>query len=171
MPANDPITTPRETGPAVVREPGWGEPDELRYRPIESYGLIGDLRTAALVGRDGAIDWFCPGRFDAPSLFASVLDADIGGSFRIAPAVPCASKQLYLPDTAILLTRFFSLVNKCGNFDSGYIINFKGYFTPGRNHVAYCSAMFEWIRIVLQQLCLWGYIHGIIIVSSFLNND
>ncbi len=108
MPADEPITAARERGPTVVKEPGWGEPDELRYRPIESYGLIGDLRTAALVGRDGSIDWFCPGRFDAPSLFASVLDADIGGSFRIAPAAPCASKQLYLPDTAILLTRFFS---------------------------------------------------------------
>ena len=95
-------------GAGAVRERGWGEPDEPRYRPIESYGLIGDLRTAALVGRDGSIDWFCPGRFDAPSLFAAVLDADIGGSFRIAPAVPCSSKQLYLPDTATLLTRFYS---------------------------------------------------------------
>lgn len=89
-------------------ESGWARRGEPRYRPIESYGLIGDLRTAALVGRDGAIDWFCPGRFDAPSLFAALLDADAGGSFRIAPARPCASKQLYLPDTAILLTRFFS---------------------------------------------------------------
>lgn len=86
----------------------WGEPHEPRYRPISSYGLIGDLRTAALVGRDGAIDWFCPQRFDAPSLFAAILDADIGGAFRVAPAVPCSSKQLYLPDTAVLLTRFLS---------------------------------------------------------------
>lgn len=108
MPADDPTTALRSDGPAVVHEPGWGEPDEPRYRPIESYGLIGDLRTAALVGRDGSIDWFCPRRFDAPSLFAEILDADIGGSFRIAPAIPCSSKQLYLPDTAILLTRFFS---------------------------------------------------------------
>ena len=83
----------------VVDEPGWGG-DEPRYRPIESYGLIGDLRTAALVGRDGSIDWFCPRRFDAPSLFAAILDADIGGCFRIAPTIPCSSKQLYLPDTA-----------------------------------------------------------------------
>jgi GH15 family glucan-1,4-alpha-glucosidase len=60
------------------------------------------------VGRDGAIDWFCPGRFEAPSLFAAILDADRGGSFRVAPTVPCASKQLYLPDTAVLLTRFYS---------------------------------------------------------------
>jgi GH15 family glucan-1,4-alpha-glucosidase len=92
----------------TIDEPGWGDPQEARYRPIESYGLIGDLRTAALVGRDGSIDWFCPGRFDAPSLFAAILDADAGGSFRIAPAAPCSSKQLYLPDTAVLLTRFFS---------------------------------------------------------------
>jgi GH15 family glucan-1,4-alpha-glucosidase len=97
-----------ERAPRVVREPGWGGPDEPRYRPIESYGLIGDMRTAALVGRDGSIDWFCPGRFDAASTFAAVLDADIGGSFRVAPAVPCSSKQLYLPDTAILLTRFYT---------------------------------------------------------------
>jgi GH15 family glucan-1,4-alpha-glucosidase len=92
----------------AVDEPGWGDPREPRYRPIESYGLIGDLRTAALVGRDGSIDWFCPGRFDGPSLFAAILDADAGGSFRIAPAVPSSSKQMYLPDTAALLTRFFT---------------------------------------------------------------
>ena len=97
------------TEPAIaVDEPGWGDPHEPRYKPIESYGLIGDLRTAALVGRDGSIDWFCPRRFDGPSLFAAILDADAGGSFRVAPALPCPSKQLYLPDTAVLLTRFFS---------------------------------------------------------------
>jgi GH15 family glucan-1,4-alpha-glucosidase len=97
------------TEPAIrVEEPGWGDPREPRYKPIESYGLIGDVRTAALVGGDGSIDWFCPGRFDAPSIFAAILDADVGGSYRIAPASPSASKQLYLPDTAALLTRFFT---------------------------------------------------------------
>jgi GH15 family glucan-1,4-alpha-glucosidase len=108
VPVDDPLRTPASGGPHTIRDAGWGGPDEPRYRPIESYGLIGDLRTAALVGRDGSIDWFCPGRFDAPSLFAAILDADIGGSFRIAPTIPCSSKQLYLPDSAILLTRFFS---------------------------------------------------------------
>ncbi|MBJ7454887.1 MAG: glycoside hydrolase family 15 protein [Thermoleophilia bacterium] len=108
MTVGEPLPTTAAAGPGTVREPGWGEPGEPRYKPIESYGLIGDLRTAALVGRDGAIDWFCPGRFDAPSLFAAILDAGIGGSFRVAPEIPCPSKQLYLPDTAILLTRFFS---------------------------------------------------------------
>jgi GH15 family glucan-1,4-alpha-glucosidase len=92
----------------AVDEAGWGDRGEPRYRPIESYGLIGDLRTAALGGRDGSIDWFCPGRFDAPSMFAAILDADVGGRFRVAPALPCSSKQLYLPDTAALLTRFFT---------------------------------------------------------------
>jgi GH15 family glucan-1,4-alpha-glucosidase len=107
--AVDPAQTARRpVGPIVASEAGWGRPAEQRYRPIESYGLIGDLRTAALVGSDGSIDWFCPGRFDSPSVFAAILDADRGGSFRIAPTIPCASKQLYLPDTAILLTRFYS---------------------------------------------------------------
>ena len=89
-------------------EGGWGGPYEPRYRPIESYGLIGDLRTAALVGVDGSIDWFCPRRFDAPSLFGAILDADSGGAFRIAPTSPVPSKQMYLPDTAVLVTRFYS---------------------------------------------------------------
>lgn len=108
MTVGEPPPTPAAAGMGTVREPGWGEPDEPRYRPIESYGLIGDLRTAALVGRDGSIDWFCPRRFDSPSIFAAILDADIGGHFRIAPEIPCSSKQLYLPDTAVLLTRFLS---------------------------------------------------------------
>jgi GH15 family glucan-1,4-alpha-glucosidase len=55
------------------------------YLPIENHGVIGDLRSAALVGRDGTIDWFCPLRFDAPSVFAAILDADHGGLFRISP--------------------------------------------------------------------------------------
>jgi GH15 family glucan-1,4-alpha-glucosidase len=103
-----PATAPPGPGPAVTAEGGWGGPYEPRYRPIESYGLVGDMRTAALVGRDGSIDWFCPGRFDAPSIFAALLDADRGGAFRIAPTAPVPSKQMYLPDTAVLVTRFYS---------------------------------------------------------------
>jgi GH15 family glucan-1,4-alpha-glucosidase len=106
---DDPVTiAPAAEGPAVTSEPGWERSGRPRYRAIESYGLIGDLHTAALVGRDGSIDWFCPGRFDAPSLFAEILDAEHGGSFRIAPTHTASSKQLYLPDTAILLTRFYT---------------------------------------------------------------
>ena len=53
--------------------------------PIAAHGLIGDLRTAALVATDGTIDWFCPGRFDAPSVFAAILDPERGGHWQIAP--------------------------------------------------------------------------------------
>ena len=53
--------------------------------PIAEHGLIGDLQTAALVSTNGTIDWYCPPRFDSPSVFASLLDAARGGSFGIAP--------------------------------------------------------------------------------------
>src|ERR1700759_2352281 len=55
------------------------------YLPIEEHGVIGDLHTVALVGTDGTIDWYCPERFDAPSVFASILDTERGGHFTIEP--------------------------------------------------------------------------------------
>jgi GH15 family glucan-1,4-alpha-glucosidase len=80
-----------------------------RYLPIAEHGLIGDLHTVALVGTDGTIDWYCCPRFDSPSVFAAILDADHGGRFRIAPECDdWTSKQLYLPDTTILITRFLT---------------------------------------------------------------
>ncbi|MFD4737819.1 glycoside hydrolase family 15 protein [Streptomyces virginiae] len=80
-----------------------------RYPPIAEHGLIGDLQTAALVTSRGVVDWFAAPRFDSPSIFAALLDHDRGGYFRIASADPEAScKQLYYPDTAVLVTRFMS---------------------------------------------------------------
>ena len=80
-----------------------------RYPNIADHGLIGDLQTAALVTTDGSIDWFCCPRFDSPSVFGSLLDADKGGYFRIAPdRDDYVTKQLYFPDTAILITRFMT---------------------------------------------------------------
>jgi GH15 family glucan-1,4-alpha-glucosidase len=77
------------------------------YQPIENYGVIGNLRTAALVGMDGSIDWLCFPHFDSPSVFAAILDGRKGGCFRIAPAGDSfRRKQFYWPDTAILVTRF-----------------------------------------------------------------
>ena len=76
---------------------------------ISDHGLIGDLQTAALVDVNGTIDWFCCPRFDAPSVFASLLDSERGGFFRIAPdGTDYVTRQLYLPETAILVTRFMS---------------------------------------------------------------
>jgi GH15 family glucan-1,4-alpha-glucosidase len=78
-----------------------------QYQPIENYGLIGNMRTAALVGMDGSIDWLCLPQFDSPSVFAAILDDQKGGRFRIAPACEqFRHKQFYWPDTAILVTRF-----------------------------------------------------------------
>jgi GH15 family glucan-1,4-alpha-glucosidase len=79
------------------------------YPPIAEHGLIGDLQTAALVTTDGCVDWFCCPRFDAPTVFASLLDRDRGGRFRIAADSPDrVVRQLYFPDTAILITRFMT---------------------------------------------------------------
>ena len=79
------------------------------YPPIADHGVIGDLQTAALVTTDGSIDWYCCPRFDAPSVFASLLDLKKGGHFRIAPqGHDYVTKQLYFPDSAILNTRFMA---------------------------------------------------------------
>ncbi len=81
----------------------------MSYQPIESYGVIGDRHTVALVGMDGSIDFLCFPRFDSPSVFAALLDDRRGGRFKLSPVLDDARcKQLYLPDTTILLTRFLS---------------------------------------------------------------
>src|SRR5947209_1776782 len=81
------------------------------YLPIEDYGLIGDLHTVALVGKNGSLDWCCLPRFDSPSVFGALLDVGKGGFFRIAPSAMHNMKcqQLYLPETNMLLTRFLSV--------------------------------------------------------------
>ncbi|HWB86258.1 MAG TPA: glycoside hydrolase family 15 protein [Bryobacteraceae bacterium] len=81
----------------------------MSYQPIEDYGIIGDLHSVALVGKNGSIDWCCLPRFDSPSLFAAILDDQKGGRFSIAPADDDVSvKQIYLPETNVLVTRFFT---------------------------------------------------------------
>lgn len=81
--------------------------DKCKYLPIENYGIIGDLKTAALVGINGSIDFMSLPRFDSPTLFAKILDYSKGGSFQITPLNDnIQTKQHYLPDTNILITRF-----------------------------------------------------------------
>ncbi|MFF3863104.1 glycoside hydrolase family 15 protein [Streptomyces sp. NPDC002209] len=87
---------------------GFGRTGLSRYLPIAEHGLIGDLHSAALVGTNGTIDWYCCPRFDSPSVFASILDADRGGSFELAADVPTRTRQFYFPDTNVLITRFFA---------------------------------------------------------------
>jgi GH15 family glucan-1,4-alpha-glucosidase len=79
------------------------------YLPIAEHGLVGDLHTVALVGTTGTIDWYCCPAFDSPSVFGCILDAKQGGFYALRPeGEDWSSKQLYFPDTNILITRFFT---------------------------------------------------------------
>jgi GH15 family glucan-1,4-alpha-glucosidase len=82
---------------------------ERPYQPIENYGIIGNLRTTALVSLSGSIDFMSFPRFDSPTIFVSMLDSKKGGYFSVEPQLKdFTSKQLYIPGTAVLLTRYFS---------------------------------------------------------------
>jgi GH15 family glucan-1,4-alpha-glucosidase len=86
-----------------------GPPSAGGYLPIGEHGVIGDLDTVALVGAEGTIDWYCPGRIDAPSVFGALRDARRGGHWSLCPAGGhWRSRQRYLPDTNVLVTRFLS---------------------------------------------------------------
>src|SRR5881275_2897671 len=81
----------------------------MSFEPIENYGVIGNMRSIALVGVNGSIDFLCYPNFDSPSVFAALLDDERGGCFQIQPQLKERRiRQLYLPDTNILLTRFLA---------------------------------------------------------------
>ena len=82
----------------------------MAYRPIADHGVIGNMRTVALVGIDGAIDWLCFPHFDSPSVFGAILDDGKGGIYRIGPANRdgLRVKQFYWPETNVLVTRFMT---------------------------------------------------------------
>jgi GH15 family glucan-1,4-alpha-glucosidase len=79
----------------------------MAYQPIENYGIIGNMRTVALVGMNGSIDWYCYPHFDSPSVFGAILDDKKGGRFQIfAGSDRVRHKQFYWPSTNVLVTRF-----------------------------------------------------------------
>jgi GH15 family glucan-1,4-alpha-glucosidase len=79
----------------------------MSYQPVENYGIIGNLRTIALVGMNGSIDWYCHPHFDSPSIFGAILDDERGGRFQIsADSKDVRHKQYYWPSTNVLVTRF-----------------------------------------------------------------
>jgi len=75
------------------------------YRPIADYGLLSDCNSAALVARDGSIDWLCLPRFDSPAVFARILDAD-AGHWSITPTAEFRSDRRYADGTLVLETTF-----------------------------------------------------------------
>ncbi|MEX0980701.1 MAG: glycoside hydrolase family 15 protein [Bacteroidales bacterium] len=86
----------------------------MAYQNIENYGMIGNMRTSALVGMDGSIDWMCFPHFDSPSIFGKILDENKGGYFKIAAVdIDLTHKQFYWPDTNVLVTRFMGYHGVC----------------------------------------------------------
>ena len=76
------------------------------YKRLEEYGLIGNMATCALVGRDGPIDWYCFPHLESPSVFAAILDSDQGGHFYVRPQGYDGGKQTYVGNTTVWQTRF-----------------------------------------------------------------
>ena len=80
----------------------------MSYLPIEEHGVIGDLHSVALVGTDGTIDWCCLPHFDSPSVFASILDSEKGGQFKLFATSCINQTQMYHLDSNVLITRSFT---------------------------------------------------------------
>lgn len=113
----------------------------MPYQQIEDYGIVGNLRTAALIAKNGSIDWFCFPRFDSPSVFGAILDQEKGGYYRIYPLVRNLTlKQLYWPETNVLVTRFLS------EEGAGEVIDFM---PVGTNpHDEECGSLIRMVRAI-----------------------
>lgn len=130
--------------------------DSPRYQLIENYGIIGNLHTVSLVGLNGSIDFMCFPRFDSPSVFCKMLDADKGGSFSIQPVMQdMVQKQLYLPNTNVLVTRFFSddgiaelidFMPVTSNEGKGAIIRMIKTVRGNINYQLHCAPRFDYAR-------------------------
>ena len=118
--------------------------DQSAFQPIENYGVIGDMRSVALVGKNGSIDWCCLPAFDSPSVFGAILDDRQGGCWSLAPAVDCIVRQMYLPDTNVLVTRFFADVGMAE------VVDFMPVFLRPPSHDRPSRSSTSW-----QYLMLW----------------
>jgi GH15 family glucan-1,4-alpha-glucosidase len=132
------------------------------YRNISSYGVIGNLETCALVGRDGAVDWLCLPYLESPSVFGALLDRERGGTFRICPAMRYESSHSYLGTTNILQTTFitptgnalltdFMPVKSVGGSEAGRMLIRKVEGTKG----------VTWLRVALQPRFNYGRVRPV----------
>jgi GH15 family glucan-1,4-alpha-glucosidase len=120
--------------------------DSLRWPEIQDYGIIGDCRSAALVSRDGSIDWLCWPRFDKPSIFAALLDRERGGFWRISPVGPTTIERRYLQDSNVLETRF---TNHSGSAILTDVM-------PGTSHASHQNAFTPDHEIIRRVACVAG---------------
>jgi GH15 family glucan-1,4-alpha-glucosidase len=107
--------------------------DSVGYLPIEDHGVIGDLHTVALVGVNGDIDWCCLPRFDSPSVFGALLDTERGGRFTLTSRDAVRTKQMYHPDTNVLLTRFLGTDSVAEVVD--FMVPHEGTGNPSAGHL------------------------------------
>lgn len=121
-------------------------PPAIHWPGIQDYGIIGDCRSAALVSRDGSIDWLCWPRFDKPSIFAALLDRERGGFWRISPVAPATIERQYVPDSNVLETRFTN--------HSGRVILTD--LMPGASHGSHQNAFMPDHEIIRRVACVAG---------------
>jgi GH15 family glucan-1,4-alpha-glucosidase len=107
----------RFTAPTNAQAASEGKDLANGYRSISDYGLIGDCRTAALVSKDGSIDWCCLPNFDSPSVFARLLHSNSGGHFALHPVGNFTCRQSYVEGTNVLATKFESSLGKARLLD------------------------------------------------------
>ena len=90
---------------------------------IEDYALLSDCKRAALVSRDGAIDWLCLPRFDSPACFAALLGDEKNGTWKISPKDSFVAKRKYRTDSMILESTFENVSHTVGHFIAQKIVD------------------------------------------------
>ena len=135
--------------------------EAMNYKPIDSYGVIGDMHSVALVGSDGSIDWCCLPHFDSPSIFASILDAKKGGYFRIFVTQDDGrTRQMYMPDTNVLMTRFLSEDGVAEVVDFMPVLESAGGLTAQKTHQLIRTARAVRHRACFRLECFPAFDYG-----------